>query len=180
MCVLSVPAVMNGPPPKVPGLEPGSKLERAHLTEGNVSIDRIDNFFVGKMGRLTDAAKRALIKGAKRTDIYHPHDKKVEETTETAETTADKMDDTEPRIYDKKTMKDQYGQYPVWMSRKKVQKQARAHRIEKRKARRAERRRSGRIIKVTDVEMKHNSDIEENEESDDSDIKSLVERPDLV
>lgn len=147
---------MNGPPPKVPGLEPGSKLERAHLTEGHVSVDRIDNFNVGRMQRISSSAVRALTKGAQRTDIYHPHDKKVEESKET-DKTEDKMDEAEPRIYDKKTLKDQYGQYPVWMNRKKVMKQARAHRLEKAKAKKVERRRGGRKIKVTDVEMKDNS-----------------------
>lgn len=153
---------MNGPPPAVPGLEPGSKLVRAHLTEGNVSVDRIDNFMVGKMHRLVDAATRAITKGAKRNEgIRHPKDVDKEEET------VEKMDDKEPRVYDKKTLKDQFGNYPVWMNRKKIQSKARDARIAKRKLQRSMKRRQGKgSVKVADVNM-----ASDNEGSDESDME---------
>lgn len=147
--------IMNGPPPPVPGLEPGSKIEKAHLTEGNVSVERIDNFMVGKMHRLVDAATRAITKGAKRKDEEEKDD------------TVEKMDDKIPRVYDKKTLKDQFGNYPVWMNRKKIQSKARAARLVKSKLKRAGKRRQGKVVsKSNDVEMESNSD-----QSDVSDME---------
>ncbi|XP_011504486.1 PREDICTED: protein LLP homolog [Ceratosolen solmsi marchali] len=39
---------------------------------------------------------------------------------ETSNTEDNKMDDGTARIYNKKTLLDQYGNYPVWMNRRKI------------------------------------------------------------
>lgn len=42
------------------------------------------------------------------------------ENKETEGEEPEKMDDGTARVYNKKTMRDQYGNYPVWMNRRKI------------------------------------------------------------
>lgn len=154
--------IMNGPPPAVPGLEPGSKLERAHLTEGHVSVERISNFNVGKMNRLWEAATRAVTKGARQ--IPDPPSDPEDET---------EMDDKEPRVYDPKTMKDQYGNYPPWMNKKKVKAKSHAAKVQKAKDRRVAKRRAGKVLrKDTDGQGSKKVSNKKNEsDGDESDME---------
>ncbi|KAK3912757.1 18 kDa learning-associated protein of slug [Frankliniella fusca] len=152
--------VMNGPPPAVPGLEPGSKIARAHLTEGHVSVERIADFNVGKLNRLWESATRAVTKGARQ--IPDPPSDPEDE---------DKMDDKEPRVYDPKTMKDQYGNYPPWMNKKKVKAKSHAAKVQKAKDKRAARRRSGRVLQKDSDGQGNKKSSSKNDDSDESDME---------
>lgn len=44
----------------------------------------------------------------------------IKEKESNADNEVEKMDDGTARVYNKRTMMDQYGNYPVWMNRRKV------------------------------------------------------------
>ncbi|XP_012281726.1 uncharacterized protein C12orf31 homolog [Orussus abietinus] len=44
------------------------------------------------------------------------------ETNDVPATTEEKMEEDGKRVYNKKTMRDQYGNYPIWMNRRKIAK----------------------------------------------------------
>ncbi|KOX72637.1 Protein LLP like protein [Melipona quadrifasciata] len=59
------------------------------------------------------------------TDIEMSEISKIATATEDkqAETNSETMDvDTNERVYNKRTMRDQYGNYPVWMNKRKIAK----------------------------------------------------------
>lgn len=148
--------IMNGPPPKVVGLEPGSGVERAHLTVKEDMAEKIDSVMKRRRTSAIDSAVRAVTKGAVRsTPIWHPKDEKNEKKQALIDKRKGPVSD-EPRVHDPKTFKDQFGQYPVWFNKKKLISKARRERLDRVKAKRTARRKAGqskRKAKNSDFEI---------------------------
>lgn len=121
--------VMNGPPPAVPGLEPGSKLAKAHLTLGHETQEKIGELLQKRSNLKIASAIRALTRGVEHKTA-HPKEQDKKPVQE-----ENKMDDSVVRVYDEKTQRDQFGQYPAWMSNKTIRSKAHANKVEKKKRR---------------------------------------------
>lgn len=173
--------VMNGPPPKVPGLEPGSGLERAHLTLLHETDEKIQKLLQVRSNKKIASAVRALTRGVESYDS-HPKEKLKLEKRKHKES---EMDDRPEHVYNEFTERDQFGQYPVWMNSRIIRQKARKNRIAKKKLRKKILKKKKSIIKPeegdndskpqTDNADKHpqNSDVDSHPESDDSDIEML-------
>ncbi|KAJ1524807.1 hypothetical protein ONE63_009678 [Megalurothrips usitatus] len=110
--------IMNGPTPYVPGLEADSSIAKLHLTDKNAEDQRAVDIKTRVLNKRVVVASRAL-----RFRPYGPPEDEVEET----------IDDKPARVYNFKTHRDQYGQYPPWMHRKEIISRARANRLSKQK-----------------------------------------------
>lgn len=150
---------MNGPPPAVPGLEPGSKLAKAHLTAAHETHEVIANSLQRRSNMKIATAVRALTRGVE-SYAEHPREKEKRKPAEDV----NKMDDEVVRVYDPKTKLDQFGNYPPWYPNKLIRSKAHKNKVEKRRKFKAIGK--GKTFKPrdetknTDVEMSDGSDSE--------------------
>lgn len=93
------------------------ELDRLKKTVGQEGIKKeIDEI-------ITDASDIVTVTDQKAISTTSATNSKIQST----ETTSEKMDDdTVPHKYNTKTMKDQYGSYPVWVHQRKISKKKKA------------------------------------------------------
>jgi len=90
-------------------------------------------------GEIEPMAEKDLVSGPRRSR-FEKSLKKGAETAEQVDLTTDKEEDTEKmavdgeRIFRKKTMRDQYGNYPDWMNKRKMRTQQKKNKRLKKRA----------------------------------------------
>lgn len=72
--------------------------------------------------------------------------------SETANTGEEKMEVEGVRVYNKKTMRDQYGNYPVWMNKRKIAK----HKKGRAKSQKAKKKTPKRLTRRQKKSLKQN------------------------
>lgn len=166
---------MNGPPPPVPGLEPGSKLERAHLTLAHETQEKIQALLQLRSERKIASAAKALTKGAEPDpdDRIFERKRLAKVSKHPVREDDNKMDNEVVRVYDPKTNRDQFGHYPVWYNAKKIRKLAHANKVQKkRNLRRIMRGKKPLPPPKPKGDGLNDLDEEEEEEEDDNDDKN--------
>ncbi|XP_034254764.1 uncharacterized protein LOC117653290 [Thrips palmi] len=154
---------MNGPPPAVPGLEPGSKLERTHLTVAHQTHDEIKGLLQRRSNRKIAEAVKALT-GVTSLNPECKRDKALlDEMEARAAREAEKLASGVVRVYDPKTNRDQFGNYPEWMNSKKVRSKAHANKVQRKKMRK-------RLAKGK-APLNNNKEQNDSENSGESDME---------